>query len=340
MPVLPIVRLPLPGRALILALLLLAAAMPEPVAAAHDGMPLRLGHTHFIAEATTVHALARGYFAAEGLDIEVTTTRAGKYSLQKVMRGELDIGTLAPTPAVYAAAGRYGTPGSFVIVASILESSSMNNLVMPRGRGLESVKDLEGRRLGLTKGTSSEYFWYLLALASDVDRDRVAIRDLPVSAMVEALQDGSIDAAIAWTPYDATIAEALPQGARIMNGNYIYTTSWLVVARPTFVERHREAVIKYLRALLRAERDLKARPERVAASQSDHFGLGSEQIAERYGQLDFHLQLTESLIANLSVQAQWAVEAGYAPGPVPDMRRYVDPRPLRAVRPQAVRLFE
>ena len=45
-------------------------------------------------------AQAKGYFLEEGIDMEIKDYSAGKFALAALLRGELDVGTVADLPIV------------------------------------------------------------------------------------------------------------------------------------------------------------------------------------------------------------------------------------------------
>jgi NitT/TauT family transport system substrate-binding protein len=141
--------------------------------------PVRLGLVSFVGEATNLFALETGLFEANGLNVEVVRNQAGVESLLGVMSGELDIATVAITPVVYAAMGRLGPGREFEVVASILNSSRLNQVVAAVGSGIEVPSDISAKRVGVTLGTASEFLWDLFALAHGIED--VEILDVPVN---------------------------------------------------------------------------------------------------------------------------------------------------------------
>lgn len=328
------VRLNLPGWVAIGWVICLGMASAEP-------LPLvRIGVVGYVGDATNYIALDRGYFEQEGIRVESRKNPAGLHSLRQIIRGELDIGAVAPTPIIYSTMGRFDEAPDFRIVASILESTSLNNLVILDTDAIPGPGHLSGKRLALTKGSASEYFWYVFALAQGIDPNGPVIEHLQVPKMAEAAKSGKIDAAIAWTPFHLDIMVAVETPAASYSGEDIYTTSWLVVARPDYIERHPERVRAYLRALLRAEADINRAPAEAAVVHARYTNSTPEQLVAHYPLLEFNLALSESLVVNLSQQALWAQQRGYVVGEIPDFRNYINQLPLKEISPGSIKLLE
>ncbi|HSM69225.1 MAG TPA: ABC transporter substrate-binding protein, partial [Xanthomonadales bacterium] len=278
---------------------ILFAALMACSVTAQANQPLRLGLVAFIGEATNFHAVEQGYFEAEGLDVSVTINQSGFQALPRLLAGEFDLCTAEPTPIIYAALAHSEKLADFRIVASILESSSINTIVALDKRRVSSLQDLQGKRLGLAKGTSIDYFWHLVSTNYGIDRDSVQTINIQVPDMAQAARQGNIDAAVVWRPYHrALLREAPKHGLQLTIGR-VYTTSWMAVANKAFLESRPEAVIAYLRALARAEADLERDPGAVAQSHARWLDADPQALVEDYGLLDFDLSLTEGLLISL-----------------------------------------
>ncbi|MCW8889782.1 MAG: ABC transporter substrate-binding protein [Sedimenticola sp.] len=306
-----------------------------------DELPkVRVGMVNFVGEATNYYAYKKGLFKAEGIDVIIKRNPAGVQSLKQVIRGEIDIGTVAPTPIIFAAMGRFDLPPDFHIVASILESTSLNNVVILDSQKIPHPRQLRGKRLALTPGTASEYFWHVFALANQIEPDGPVIVPMRVTEMTEAARQGSIDAAVAWTPINLDIMRAAGAHARSYSGEDIYTTSWLVVARPDYIRQHPDRVEAYLRALGKAQEVMLSQPETVAETHAQKLNKSTDELSDLYALLEFDLSLNESLIINLSQQAVWAKNNGYVSGEVPNFRNFINTDILESMRPENIRLLE
>lgn len=300
---------------------------------------IRLGLVSFLGETTTILALETGLFAKHGLEVDVTRSGAGYQSLQGVMAGELDIATVAVTPVVYAAMGRYGPGRDFDVVASILSSTQLNQVVAARGSGIAEPADISGKRVGITLRTASEYLWDLFVQLHNIAD--VQVRDIPVERMADAMAAGELDASVVWTPFHTDVAAAAPGGGIIFSPGQIYTTNWLVVVDREFSRRHPEAVERYLQVLHEAEEIMRADPAEVAQIVAPLIGVPADALLDLFSVVEVDLELTEAVLLNLSLQAQWAVTRGYVPQKTAsDMRTWLDASHLRKVKPRSVSLHD
>ena len=301
---------------------------------------VKLGIVSYVGDATHYYAYRSGYFTDEGLDVELVINKAGVQSMKQVVNGEIDIGAVAPTPIVYLAMGRIKMPPNIRVIASIMHSTRMNHVIILDKNKHPELKDLAGKRLGLQAQTASEFFWHNAAIANDLDPESVTIVDIPTRDLARAAAEGRIDAAVAWSPFHQDVMRAVDTPSINIDGGSFYTTAWHIVVRPDYLQQNPEVVQSYLRAMLRAENDIREDSAPIAKFQSELVGSSTQELVESYKDVVFDLNLSESDLINLSQQGEWALKKGYVTGEVPNFRLYLDPAPLKSVKPQAIKLLE
>lgn len=279
-------------------------------------------------------ALAQGDFEAEGLDMEVRTFSHGRLALREVLEGRADVATSAATPIVIAAL--HGRPP--YVLATISSTNHGSAIVARRGRGLASVKDLAGRRVGVTRGTSSDFALDAALLRAGVSPAAVTRVGLDPAGMEGALRSGAVDALATLEPHAEVIGRAVGDLAVLPDtGSF---DAYVVSATHHFAEGRRGAAERVLKALLRAEERARRDPVAAAAAVAARLGMEPALLRATWRELELRVELGQSLIVLLDQQARWAMGSGLAPAqPVPDLRRIVAPEPLRRAKPIAVRLM-
>lgn len=144
---------------------------------------IRLAYTKNFNAGLVLIALAKGYFSKEGLDVVAEGSPYGKVALQSLLEGRADIATVADTPFVIAVLGG----ASISVLSSIQTSNRDEAIVVRRDGGIVKPADLKGKTIGLTRGTTSDYFAYIFLLANGIDIKDVRIVDLGPTEIAEAL---------------------------------------------------------------------------------------------------------------------------------------------------------
>jgi len=108
----------------------------------------------------------RGFFAEEGLELEILWTDGGSDILQVVNSGSVDIGI---GTGVMGALGAYARGAPFSIIANEFVGSSDLYYFVPADSAIKSFKDLDGKTVGVARlGSSSESVGGMLAKQNNV----------------------------------------------------------------------------------------------------------------------------------------------------------------------------
>jgi NitT/TauT family transport system substrate-binding protein len=162
----------------------------------------------------------KGFFADRGLDVELSQHQGGAAIVPGLTSGEYQIGG-SNIVSIFLARSR-GLPLQIVAPGTSVGSDAdkdFSALVVPADSPIASVRDLVGRRIAVNtlKNVND------IVIKSNLQSQRADISDLkltemPFSAMLPALAQGRVDAAMLIEPF-VTIAQS--QGARVLLRPYV-----------------------------------------------------------------------------------------------------------------------
>jgi NitT/TauT family transport system substrate-binding protein len=206
------------------------------------------------------------------------------------------------------------------------------------GEGIASPRDLAGRRIGVSRGTSADFFLERSLARSGIRPQDVVLVDLAPGALAAALASGHVDAVAAFAPYSGEVRRTL--GPRTGSVPVPRSRSaFALVATPSFAEGRRHVAEALLRALLRAGDRARRDREGAARVVAREIGMDPAELAPVWENLTLDVELEQSLLLLLEEETRWAIRSGLAPRrDVPDLRTVLAPAPLQSVRPRAVRL--
>lgn len=261
-----------------------AASAAASAAATGETTTVRLGYVPVMIYAPLFVAQERGYFADEGLNVELTPLQGGSDSVVQLAAGNFDAAVGGAGAGLFNAAAR-GV--KFTIVAPM--HSEQPPLTSPlvisakRADEITSVADLKGKKVSINATGAATEYWLDQALEQngltmdDIELTTLAFRDVPA-----ALDNGSLDAAILGEPL-VTINEQ--QGlVQVLDEDFIngFYSTYLYMGEPLL---QNEAVARgFMRAYLRATRDL----------QGDYMNEEIAQIIETYTQVPAAVTLEAS----------------------------------------------
>lgn len=284
--------------------------------------------------AALIHlADAKGLFAAYGLSVSVLPQIHGKAALAEVLRGGADLAAAADVPVVVEVLK--GAPLS--IVAAVANASNELGVICRRDRGITTPADLRQRRVGVTLGTSAEYFLWAFMVRYRLPTQSISLVDLPPNRLVSALRDGRVDAIAAWQPVRNEAEQSLSNAVTSFTAPDAYAQKYAVVARNDFLSTRPESLRRLMLALLDAE------------DFADHFPVPAKTLlAERlhstpavldpaWHALDLGVTQQQEQLVTLEDIATWAMARGYAPTQsMPNFLLHLGLDPLLAVRADRV----
>ncbi len=272
-------------------------------------------------------------FEAEGLKVDLRLFPTGKLALEAMLRGEVEVATVAETPIMLA-----GLAGKPLRVIANFASSGETSVIARADRGIARATDLKGRRIALNPGTTGHYYLHVLLSDHGLSESDVELVPLPAPEQAAALAAGRVDAVSAFAPYSTLCRLALgDQGVTFPAGLRYAGYSSLVVA-PDFPRRRPEATLRLLRVTERAILWMRAHRQAAIAVAAAEQNLEPAVVEETWDRLRPNLGLDQGFLSLLRSEAQWAIGAGLAPGDdsIPDFRDLIDTAALAQSHPESV----
>ncbi len=225
---------------------------------AYKKLKVSAGHYHLFHRVAPTVANAKGYFAKEGLDVEISATGTDVKSLQALVQGDIDIVIDLKTPVALPARDR---GEEIFLIGGFLNTYPG---IFVGAKEIRSVSDLKGKKIGLREpnGVVLTMSSMILKRAGmEPDGDVIFIAHTGASSfrsIAPKLDRGEIQARIAHKAYADEFKRAgypiladlegyLPNGYQLR----------AIAAKGSFLNQNREAVIGFLRGIIRAYRFMK-----------------------------------------------------------------------------------
>jgi sulfonate transport system substrate-binding protein len=184
---------------------------------------------------------------------------AGSNKANEGLRSKaLDVGSTAGSAALVARAN-----GSPIKAVDLYAGGEWTALVVTKNSPINSVADLKGKKVAVTKGTDP-YFFLLQSLATaGLSPNDIEIVNLQHADGKTALERGNVDA---WSGLDPFIAETIQQqGSRFIYRNQSFNTYGFLNAREDFIANHPESLQAVVDSYEEARKWAKAHPSELAA---------------------------------------------------------------------------
>lgn len=313
------------------ALLLCGCSRPAPVVPVRIALPIQL------ASGSAYVGQQLGSFQQHGVDIALQPFQLGKQALEAVVRGNADLALVADTPFMFAALR--GEP--IATVATVFGSRRALAVLGWRNSGIIGVNDLDGKTVGTVAGINAQYFLDALLVFHGIERSRVKVVFLRPDQLANALRTRQVDAVTVWHPELGRLKTELGDAVVALYGDGVFVNRFLLVGRTDYLDAHGDVVARTLAGLADATDAVHEQPERARAIVGKAIGIAPDLIAEAFDPADYYLALDQSLLLALDDQTRWAMkQALVAPQRLPNYLTLLRQQPLRAARPNAVKVIQ
>ena len=208
------------------------------------------------------YAQAKGYYAAEKLDVELIDGKGSALTVENLAGGNIDIGEANSGVAALA----IGQGREIVSVGMFLGKSTFGFFV-PRDSGITSIKALSGKSLVMTPGTPEALLLPAVFKLAGVDFD-TDIKKISVEAAqkLTTYARGVGDAMVTSLPYGDAIVQPLRASNTLpwTGAGFVLPDYSFLVQRST-LQTHPDMIAAFLRATYRGLAEATAHPDEAVA---------------------------------------------------------------------------
>lgn len=278
-------------------------------------------------------ASGQGLFLKAGVDVVSQPFELGKDALKAVLDGKADLAVVADTPVMFALLGG----DDIAMLAGISQGRRALAIVAHPDRGINQIKDLRGKSVGLTMGTNLTYFLDAMLQVQGVPSDQVNLVDLRTDAAISAFRESRIDAAVVYQPFLARLEAEMGDRIKVFYGEDVYAYRFFLVGKPSYIDGHPEVVHRVLSALIAANQAMLADPVEARRVVGHAVKIDDATMAKVFDPEDYAVSLDQAMLLALDDQSRWAMQKGLvAPVPMPNYLNAMKYKPLEAVLPAAV----
>src|SRR5258708_5766072 len=236
----------------------LSALAPARPAHAQDGVTkLKVGYIPIGVYSYFWRARDAGYFKAENIEVELTPMSGGGQIIPALQSGSLQFGISGGRGVLNAR--NAGIPVTYVSFNFAQASDDPVHAVLVTDPLIKSPADLKGKAVATNLSYNTDWTMMREWLRKNgVDPKSVTFREVPFPDMLAALRSNTIAAAGVSEPF---ITLGKSQGATVLGHYFTDVKSPVVfngiVAMQPYIDKNKEVVRRFLRAINRALDDFK-----------------------------------------------------------------------------------
>ena len=188
---------------------------------------------------------AKGFFAEEGITINLTQFADGPSEIAAMKQGSMDVAFIGPGAHKLCSQGE----------AQVFLMQHMGDGDCVLGlNGLKTLEELKGKKVGYAAGTSSENILTTALASVGLTMEDVEALSMDADALTTAALSGQVDAVAAWSPMSLTILEKGKDVTDICSNADFATMaspgSWVV--NPDWAAKNADVIVRFNRAMFKA----------------------------------------------------------------------------------------
>ena len=215
-------------------------------AAAAEAEPLKLAHSTWVGYGPLFIAQEKGYFAEEGVEVELVNMEDVKIRFPALAAGKID----ALVTTVDTMLNFLSEDQSYRYLFALDDSRGGDGIVARKE--IKTIADLKGRTVGYTEGSVSQFFLGVLLKQAGLRLSDVKSQNMTAGDAGAAFVAGRLDAAVTWEPW-LTRGKQAPHGHLLVDSS---ATPGLIVdvavTTPEKLEARRADLQAVYRAWIRA----------------------------------------------------------------------------------------
>ena len=296
---------------------------------------ITIGTCQNAASTLLIIAKEKGYFAQHGLNVTFSKSASASITLQNLLNHQNDL--------VFVNEYEISDPDLYnknIRVIATLSESDVNFIVARRDRGIVQVQDLEGKKIGVTKGSIREYFLNRFFVLNGLSINKITIINLQLAQLVNATVNGDIDASFSSEPYVFQMRQQMGENAVVWPVNLGQHAYFSLVCNEITVKEHPEIIEAVLSSVLEAETYINSHPEEAKKIVQTQTNFDEQYMEQDWQNHHFSVTLSQSLITSMKDETRWRIRKNLTDvKDVPDFSKYISSDILYKLKPSAVTLI-
>lgn len=270
-----------------------------------------------------------GFFDRNGLDVTVKTGASGSAMVALLIGNQVQ--------------AAFGTD-----IAGIQDFNLDPNVVMIAeggllldgwldivGRNIDSMEQLKGKKLGVSRGTGSEVFWNATVKQLQLNPTDYKIVQVEAPEMVAAIERGDIDAFSGWEPWVTRTLLAVPNTKVLHDAKGMVGTRIYIYINKGWAEKNPDAAVRFMKSIVEATDLMNTDPKQSAQYISDFLKMDLALAEALLPKSRHDIRIDQGSIENYQTVEEQLKVSGKLEKPV-DYEKLLYPDLLRKVRPGKV----
>ena len=268
-----------------------------------------------------------GLFEKQGLKVSLFPCASSMACTQLMLNRDVEYATASDSVVMFQSFKQSG----LALLVSFVESDNDLKLLALSPSNISEVSQLEGKRVGVVKGSASEFYFDSVLIANNhkaLDVEKVYLQP---HELVPALLSFRVDAISAWEPMGYKADLQSTSTVKNLGTLGIYQHSFNLLSSTPYLEFAGQEPVYLLKALDEAVEWINAYPDEASRLIAKRLNIPLNQVKWSWEDYVFRLSLGNSLLSNLQLQARWAQAEGLVGDEQPDFRGLLFTQPYQQI---------
>jgi NitT/TauT family transport system substrate-binding protein len=277
-------------------------------------------------------AKSAGIFEKNSLDVQLNTGPSGSAMVAFVIQNQVQSAFGAEAAGIQ----NHNIDPNVVVAAEGALMLQWYGLV---ARDCDSIEQLKGKKIGVARGSASEVFWLAMIDKLKLKPSDYKVVQVEAPEMVAALERRDIDAFSAWEPWLTRAAKSIQNTKVLLGNDGIMSPRVYIYLNRGWAEKNQAAAVAFMRSMVEATDLINKDPAKATDLVAAYLKLDKDLTASLMKKLRFEVRLDDASLENFITIQDQLKGLGKLAKPV-DMKEFVQPKFLKEVRPEAVKLSE
>ena len=277
----------------------------------------------------------KNFFAENGLNVTIKYYDVGLDAVNDQLAGKVDMALCAE----YILVGKALNNEKLQTIGSIAKTD-FASIVARKDHGIENVHDLQGKKIGVVRGTVMEYYFGQFLELNGMNISDVNLVNITLANSADVLINGDVDAIISFPPYVETAEQQLGNNAVIWPGQSIQSLYGIVTCTNNWIIQHPETVNRFLKAISQTDNFIIQHPVESRAIVQKTMNFTQDYMTKVWARNEFSLSLDQSLVTAMENEARWMINSNLTSQTmVPNFINYIYFNGLTTVKPDSVNII-
>ncbi len=279
----------------------------------------------------------QGYLKENGINAALKQFSTGGHAIARMINVECDVVVCGSNPFVFQSFNH----SDLRIISIVGESDNSSRIIARKDRGIDSPKDLKGKKIAAQKGTVFHFFLSLFLAKHGLTTKDIALSFARAEELNMEDAWSRFNAISLKEPYSTNAIQFLGDNAVVFEDKGLVHQTFVAVARDSFIKEKPAATNGILRALIAAEQYSKDYPKQAFELISKTHSYDETLWNSIMSDITPVVALKQSLLITLEDSARWMIREKLTDKTtVPNYLDFIYTESLESVMPARVSIIK